>query len=186
MASNVQRPWGRADYSRLESKGLGSTRQEAVRRLIELALLEKANRSNRSIARLVGCRHETVQPVRERLEETGEIRQFEPVLGGRGKTERTERTRALRTTITEAQRAEIENRLEQGQSKAQIKKDMLGGSGHSSSAIDKIAARREGRQQPPSPAVEPEVEVKVEVESEVKEPHACRGKCEVCGELITA
>jgi len=63
--------------------GLGSAKRETQRRLIGLALLENPRRSDRAIARLVGCGNATVGPVRAALEETVQIERFR-AKGGRG------------------------------------------------------------------------------------------------------
>jgi hypothetical protein len=74
-AANRTNGWSEKDWKALLDKVTDTTgrKTEAVRTLIRLALLEDANRSNRSIAALVGCDHQTVQPVRNELESRGEI-----------------------------------------------------------------------------------------------------------------
>lgn len=92
MAANRSRPWAPADFERLASSGVGSTHRETVRRLVQLALLENANRSNVTIGRLVECDDKTVGRVRRELEETSEIPRF-LFKGGRGvNTDRREAT----------------------------------------------------------------------------------------------
>lgn len=86
-AANRGSAWSERDWKALLERVLETTgkKTEAVRTLIRLALLEDASRSDRDIGRLVGCSHHTASSVRQELEETGQIAQFE-AKGGRGVT----------------------------------------------------------------------------------------------------
>jgi DNA-binding Lrp family transcriptional regulator len=113
VAANRARPWTAHDFKRLERLGLEWTGTRGKRRMIRLALVENAKRSNRAIARLVGCNHETVQPIREELEASGEIRHFVAKGGtdgrGQGITEGKPATSVLKEPDPEARRQKREH-----------------------------------------------------------------------------
>jgi hypothetical protein len=144
LAGNCATPMTKADFTRLEKEGLGSTRRETVRRLIELALIENAARSDRSIAILVGCGHHVVTKVRAELEKTGTISQFEPSSGGRGKTGR--KPAAPRThTGPEIDEARVEQMLRKGHGRSAIHVALGFNKKANNSRLNAVLARIQGR-----------------------------------------
>jgi protein gp37 len=76
-AANRSSAWTRRDWQQLvQHRQHTSSRHDAVRAVVRLALREDHERSNRKIAELIGAHHETVAVVRKDLETTGEIRQW--------------------------------------------------------------------------------------------------------------
>ena len=118
-AANRTSAWSERDWNALLERVTEITgkKTEAVRTLIRLALLEDASRSNVAISRLVGCAPNTVQPVREELEETSQIARFSRD-GGRGVTTGTPDTQSSRIVPEETKEAvtqEAQRRLEAGE-----------------------------------------------------------------------
>ena len=122
-AANRTNAWSERDWKTLLEKVTEATgrKTEAVRTLIRLALLEDANRSNRTLAALVGCDHKTVQVVREQLEVSGEIPHWEFRGGGvpgQGVTTGTQNGHSDRWVpeeTIEAVTREAQRRLEAGE-----------------------------------------------------------------------
>lgn len=123
-AANRTNAWSERDWRTLLERVTEVTgrKTEAVRTLIRLALLEDANRSNRTIAALVGCDHKTVQVVREQLESSGEIPHYSfsgGQSGGRGITTgipNGHSDRWVPEETIEAVTREAQRRLETGES----------------------------------------------------------------------
>jgi hypothetical protein len=80
------------------------------------ALVADPSRSNRDIAREIGCSHNTVNEVRQELQETGQIDQF-TASGGRGVTTGIPAPAAPRGPIGDipGARAEVQRRMQAGQ-----------------------------------------------------------------------
>ena len=122
-AANRTNAWSERDWKTLLEKVTEATgrKTEAIRTLIRLALLEDANRSNRTIAKLVGCDDKTVAAVRAALEGSAEIPHYSFTggqSGGHGITTGTQNGHSDRWVPEEMVKAvtrEAQRRLEAGE-----------------------------------------------------------------------
>jgi hypothetical protein len=173
-ASNVQRPFTSAEYRDLESSGLGAGRQETTRRLITLALLENAQRSDNAISKLVGCHHQTVSLVRGELESNCQIDNYSERVEVNGRRARGQKPKSPQSLPHPKIDPEVvEKLLEEGKRPTEIGRTL--GIGPSNSALTKTIARIEGKKEartPPSSVFEP----KGETPAEVPEICSCCGQ----------
>jgi hypothetical protein len=122
--------------------------QESKRGRVEAELFLDAKRTDRAIAELTGVSQPTVGQVRAELESNDKIYHYTERVEASGRRARGRKPPAEPTFTDEQKRWIIHSYFEDGQSKKDIMK-RLGrtGTGHSSSALDRVIATEQGRRE---------------------------------------